>query len=117
MKTKYYFIALLLLCFSNSSFAQTQLEMNETANTNYKKADAQLNKVYKQLMSIIDKNEKLLLIQAERDWVKFRDSHCKFEASQYEGGSMKPLVYSTCLEAVTRKRIAEIKASIKARDL
>ena len=117
MKTKYYCIALFLLCFSTSSFAQTQLEMNVTANANFKKADAQLNKVYKQLMGIVDKSEKPLLIQAEKDWIKFRDSHCKFEASQYEGGSMKPLVYSTCLEQLTKKRIAEIKASIKARDL
>jgi uncharacterized protein YecT (DUF1311 family) len=41
--------------------------MNETAYANYKKADAQLNKVYKQLMSILDKKEKPLLIQAEKD--------------------------------------------------
>jgi uncharacterized protein YecT (DUF1311 family) len=91
--------------------------MNETANANYKKADAQLNKVYKQLMTILTKKEKPLLIQAEKDWVKFRDSHCKFEASLYEGGSIQPLIYSTCLEELTKKRIVEIKDSIKERDL
>lgn len=109
MKKKYYFITLLLLCFCNNSFAQTQMEINQTANTNYKKADAELNKVYKQLMLILDKDEKPLLIQAEKDWVKFRDSHCKFEASQYEGGSIQPLIYSSCLEELTKKRIAELK--------
>src|SRR5659263_578705 len=88
------FLALLLFCFCSNSFAQTQLEMNETAYANYKKADTKLNKVYKQLMSILDQNKKPLLIQAEKDWVKFRDSHCKFEASQYEGGSIQPLIYS-----------------------
>ncbi|REH01240.1 lysozyme inhibitor LprI family protein [Flavobacterium aquicola] len=117
MTKKYYFITLLVMCFYNYSFAQTQLEMNQTASAKYKKADAELNKVYKQLMSMLDQNEKTLLIQAEKDWVKFRDSHCKFEASQYEGGSIKPLIYSTCLEELTKKRIAEIKASIKERDL
>ncbi len=91
--------------------------MNETAYANYKKADAQLNKVYKQLMLILTKNEKPMLIQAEKDWVKFRDSHCKFEASQYQGGSIQPLIYSSCLEELTKKRIAEIKASIKDRNL
>lgn len=117
MIRKYYFIVLLLFCFCNNSFAQTQLEMNETAYANYKKADAQLNKVYKQLMAILTKKEKPLLIQAEKDWVKFRDSHCKFEASQYEGGSIQNLIYSSCLEELTKKRIAEIKASIKDRNL
>nr|WP_315158340.1 lysozyme inhibitor LprI family protein [uncultured Flavobacterium sp.] len=116
MTKKPLFLAFLLLCFWSNSFAQTQSEMNATAYANYKKADAQLNKVYKQLMSILDKKEKPLLIQAEKDWMKFRDSHCKFEASQYEGGSIQPLIYSTCLEELTKKRIAEIKASIKERD-
>lgn len=87
--------------------------MNATAYASYKKADAQLNKVYKQLMTILTKKEKPLLIQAEKDWVKFRDSHCKFEASQYEGGSIQPLINYNCLQESTKKRIAEIKASIK----
>ena len=117
MQKKHIIVALLLFCFYNYSFAQTQLEMNETAYANYKKADAQLNKVYKQLMTILTKKEKPLLIQAEKDWVKFRDSHCKFEASQYEGGSNKPLIYYNCLEETTKKRIAEIKANIKDRNL
>ncbi|AOW11033.1 hypothetical protein EM308_16920 [Flavobacterium gilvum] len=93
------------------------MEMNETAAASFIKADTELNKVYKQLMTMLNQSEKTLLIQAEKDWVKFRDSHCKFEASQYEGGSIKPLIYSTCLEQLTRKRIAEIKASIKERNL
>lgn len=114
---KHLILALILFCFCNNSFAQTQLEMNETAYANYKKADAQLNKVYKQLMTILTKKEKPLLIQAEKDWLKFRDSHCKFEASQYEGGSIKPLIYYNCLEETTKKRIAEIKASIKDQNL
>jgi uncharacterized protein YecT (DUF1311 family) len=117
MTLKYVIVTLFILSFNNSSFAQTQAEMNETANVNYKKADAELNKVYKQLMAILDKNEKQLLIQAEKDWMKFRDSHCKFDASQYEGGSIRPLLYLTCLEELTTKRISELKASIKDRDM
>lgn len=117
MVKKHLILALLLFCFCNGSFAQTQSEMNATAIANYKKSDAQLNKVYKQLMGMLHKSEKPLLVQAEKDWLKFRDSHCKFEASQYEGGSMQPLVYYNCLNQLTKKRIVEIKASIKARDL
>lgn len=117
MKNSYYLIVLALFCCCNISWAQTQSEMNATAHAQYKKADAQLNKVYKQLMSILDKKEKPLLIQAEKDWIKYRDSHCKFEVSPSEGGSIQPLIYSNCLEELTRKRIAEIKVSIKDRNL
>ena len=117
MKKKYFCLTFLILCFSTISFAQTQLEMNRTADVKFKKADAELNKIYNQLMKMLDKNEKQLLITAEKDWLKFRDSHCKFEDSQYEGGSIQPLIYSSCLEELTRKRIAEIKASIKDHNL
>lgn len=116
MKIKHPIIVLFLMLFPTYLFAQNQSEMNEIANVKFKKADAELNKVYKQLMIILDKNEQQLLIQAEKDWLKFRDSHCTFEASQYEGGSIQPLIYSTCLEELTKKRIIEIKESIKARN-
>lgn len=91
--------------------------MNQTDLQNFIKADNELNKVYNQLMKILDKKEKQLLITAEKDWLKFRDSHCEFEKVQYEGGSIQPLIYSTCLEELTRKRITEIKTSIKNRNL
>ncbi|MFT3794628.1 lysozyme inhibitor LprI family protein [Flavobacterium sp.] len=116
MKKRYFFIAL-FLGMTGISLAQTQSEMNADAQAKYKKADAALNKAYKQLMALLDKDEKVLLIQAEKDWVKFRDSHCKFDASQYEGGSIQPLIHANCMEELTRKRIAEIKASIKERNL
>ncbi len=116
MKAKYFYIAFLAIFFSNTSFSQTQLEMNQAAAANFKKADVELNEVYKQLMTMLDKKEKQQLIIAEKAWLKFRDSHCKFEAQQYDGGSIQPLIYSTCLEDLTKKRIAEIKASIKSRN-
>ena len=116
MKKKYFYSSFIILCFSNLSFSQTQMEMNQTANANFKKADTELNKVYSQLMKMLEQNEKQLLISSEKDWLKFRDSHCKFEEAQYEGGSIQPLIYSNCLEEMTRKRIAEIRASIKNRN-
>ncbi|HLA55534.1 MAG TPA: lysozyme inhibitor LprI family protein [Flavobacterium sp.] len=117
--TKKHFLlfVLILLGSSYNLAAQTQLEMNKAADAEYKKADAELNKVYRQLVEMLDKNGKQMLIIAEKDWLKFRDSHCRFNASQFDGGSIEPLIYSTCLEELTRRRIDEIKASIKSRDL
>jgi uncharacterized protein YecT (DUF1311 family) len=106
-------IVFVLLLLVNNTHAQTQAEMNLTAAQGYYKADAELNKVYKILMSKLDENGKSLLIKAENDWIKYRDSHCKFEASFYEGGSMQPMIYSSCLESVTMERIKELKEAIK----
>ena len=106
-------VLFVLLLIVKRTYAQTQAEMNQTAAQGYYKADAELNKVYKMLMSKLDENGKALLIKAENDWIKYRDSHCKFEASFYEGGSMQPMIYSSCLESVTMDRIKELKAAIK----
>ncbi|MEN9370908.1 MAG: hypothetical protein RI952_1773 [Bacteroidota bacterium] len=99
--------------FVGRTNAQTQAEMNQTAAQGYYKADAELNKVYKVLMSKLDEKGKASLIKAENDWIKYRDSHCNFEASFYEGGSMQPMIYSGCLESVTMDRIKELKEAIK----
>ena len=77
MKKLFFFFVLLLVI--NRTYAQTQAEMNQTAAQGYYKADAELNKVYKVLMSKLDENGKALLIKAENDWIKYRDSHCKFK--------------------------------------
>ncbi|MFM7015041.1 MAG: lysozyme inhibitor LprI family protein [Bacteroidota bacterium] len=111
MKAITFLIVVLLV--ANIANAQTQAEMNQTAAQGYYKADTELNKVYKLLMSKLDENGKNLLIKAENDWIKYRDSHCKFEASFYEGGSMQPMIYSGCLESLTADRIKELKEAIK----
>lgn len=113
MNIKYFFVLFVLLFLTNDTHAQTQAEMNQTAAQGYYKADAELNKVYKVLMSKLDEKGKSLLIKAENDWIKYRDSHCKFEASFYEGGSMQPMIYSSCLESVTKDRIKELKEALK----
>jgi uncharacterized protein YecT (DUF1311 family) len=53
------------------------------------------------------------MILAQKDWLKFRDSHCKFEIKQYDGGSIQPLLYSTCLTERTNVRIEDLKAILE----
>jgi uncharacterized protein YecT (DUF1311 family) len=109
---KKYSLIILFIAFSITSnlVAQTQTEMNQTAYNNFKKADAELNKVYKKVMKILNEKEKQLMIKAQKDWLKFRDSHCKFEIEQYDGGSIQPLIQSTCLTERTKARIRDLKA-------
>jgi len=111
MLKKFTFI-ILFIAFSKTSnlVAQTQMEMNQTAYNNFKKADADLNKIYKKVMKILNEREKKLMIKAQKDWLIFRDSHCKFEIEQYNGGSIQPLIYSTCLTEQTNSRIEDLKA-------
>jgi uncharacterized protein YecT (DUF1311 family) len=95
--------------------AQSQLEMNICAGNEYKAADATLNQVYKQLMAILDDDEKLQLKEVENTWIKYRDTNCEFVADQYKGGSMRPMVQGYCLADMTKRRTAEIREQIKER--
>ena len=114
MFKKYSFIIMFIVLSANFNLAaQTQAEMNKTAHDDFKKADAELNKVYNQVMKILNGKEKQLLISSQKDWLKFRDSHCKFEIEQYNGGSIQPLIYSTCLTERTNDRIDDLKAILE----
>jgi uncharacterized protein YecT (DUF1311 family) len=107
-KSFFFLLVLFLFAGSDFAFAQTQAEMDEIAFKDFKKADAELNKIYKELMNSLSKTDKSLLITAQRNWLKYRDSHCEFEANEYEGGSIQPLIHSTCLTDCTKKRIEEL---------
>lgn len=108
-------ILFLTILVTVDTIAQTQGEMNQSAYDDFDKADKELNNVYNELIKLLEEKEKQLLIKAQRDWIKFRDSHCKFEQEEFDGGSMQPLIYSTCLKETTDKRIGDLKAAIKSR--
>jgi uncharacterized protein YecT (DUF1311 family) len=88
--------------------AVTQAEMNRCAFDEYQKADAELNRIYPQVMSKLGAEHKEKLKAAQIAWIKFRDAHCECEAAVVEGGSMEPLLRATCLEQTTRDRTKQL---------
>ncbi|HEY1195070.1 lysozyme inhibitor LprI family protein [Flavobacterium sp.] len=115
-KLSLYFSILFLFSFSSTLLAQTQAEMDQTAINDYKKADNELNLVYKKLMKQLSEKEKKLLIVAQKDWIKFRDSKCNFEQKEYEGGTIQPVIYYACLMECTNKRTEDLKANLEDRE-
>ena len=97
------------------SDATTQAEMNICAGKEYKAADATLNRVYQQLVAMLEPEEKSQLKEAQTAWIKYRDANCEFVADQYKGGSIRPMIYGLCLADVTRNRTSELKDQIKDR--
>jgi uncharacterized protein YecT (DUF1311 family) len=116
MIKKILFIAIILISFSKVTFSQTNAEMRSDAAIEYEKADKELNLVYTQLSSSLDLNQKQLLIESERAWIKYRDLECKFQAVGYTGGSMYPLIFSSCMTDLTKKRTQELKESLSQGD-
>ena len=96
--------------------AQTQAEMNDCAGKEYKAADAVLNQVYRQLVAMLDDEEKSQLKEAQTAWLKYRDLNCDFVADQYKGGTIRPTIHGLCLADVTKNRTTELRNQIKDRN-
>jgi len=103
-------ILVFLLCFINVvSFGQTQMEMNQQARTNYKKADAKMAIIYKKVQKVtLSDIDKKLLLDAQRKWIIYKEAHCKSASASYEGGSIQPLIYFNCLREITNERIKQL---------
>ena len=102
-----------LLLMISISFGQTQLEMNQKAEKDQKKADLIMTKVYKEAMAKCDENGKKLLLEAQKAWIKYKEAHCRSEASAYEGGSMQPMIWSMCITEMTEQRTKLLKTYLE----
>jgi uncharacterized protein YecT (DUF1311 family) len=90
--------------------AQTTVEMRDCAGRDYKQADAELNALYKQLMATLsDKEHQASLRSAQQAWLKYRDANCEFDAFENRGGTIYPVVYTSCLATMTTARTKELR--------
>ncbi|ROM76883.1 MULTISPECIES: lysozyme inhibitor LprI family protein [Pseudomonas] len=98
--------------------AMTQGDMNQCSAQEYKAADKELNDLYKQITGRLKDNPeaKQMLVKAQRAWIAFRDAECDFSASGVEGGSVYPLIYSTCMTTQTKTRVEAFKAYLNCKE-
>ena len=93
--------------------AADQHALNRCAAQEFRKADADLNKIYQQLMKGAGAAEKVKLRAAQLAWIKFRDAHCDYQSFGNAGGSIYPMVYNFCLAGVMRERTEQFKEILK----
>ena len=89
--------------------AVSQNDMNTCADMAFQKTDALLNATYKATLKGMDAHTADLLRKAQRAWVAFRDAECVYQNAENEGGSIYPMVYSGCLDRLTKLRIQQLK--------
>ncbi|PKP95011.1 MAG: urease [Alphaproteobacteria bacterium HGW-Alphaproteobacteria-14] len=53
------------------------------------------------------------LLESQRGWLRYRDAHCRVEGYYARGGSLEPLLVSTCKARLTRMRTEELRALIE----
>lgn len=90
------------------SNATTTAQMLGCENDRLNKANAELNRVYGQLMQAQDAAGKRQLRAAEAAWIRFRDADANFRANAASGGTLAPLLRTTSLADATETRAAEL---------
>ena len=103
------FIAVFLLFSATVLSGETQTELHHQASEDAARADKELNDVYKLLMSKMAQAEKENLRKAQRLWIQFRDTQCKFEYEFYMPGSIAPMIACQCHARMTKTRIKELR--------
>ncbi len=92
--------------------AMTTAQMRECQNNFFQKSDSELNQVYGELMSKLSESRQAKLRESQRAWIQFRDKNAEFMASDFEGGSMSPVISIYWLNLMTKNRISELKESL-----
>lgn len=91
----------------------TTADMVVCADQAYQAADGDLNHVWRTMRDHLTKDEKSLLLTAQRAWLKYRDANCDFAASPFAGGTIQPVIRLACLETMTRARTEELRTMLE----
>lgn len=112
-----FFLSLVMLGVAEPrAIPQTQADMNETAHVEYTGADAELNRVYRQVLEArkADLEFVLKFKAAQRAWIVFREAEVQalFPAADKRGayGTVYPLCRWQALTELTRERTKQLKA-------
>lgn len=99
--------------------AMTQRDMNLCAARAYDAADAELNRVWRAVITELRRWDQYLpegaapaeetMRQAQRAWIPFRDAACEAESYMARGGSMQPLLRFGCLVRLTERRTEDLR--------
>ena len=99
----------------NCDTTMAQQEMNRCADLAFQAADGELNDAYADAVAFARELDSAgaggvedRLRKAQRAWVAYRDAACDADAFLFDGGSMQPLIYSSCLSRLTELRRADL---------
>jgi uncharacterized protein YecT (DUF1311 family) len=111
-------LIILTILFSGlKTNAQSQAKMNQIADGDYMKADAELNAIYKQILKQYASDTSFIshLKASQRIWIKFRDAELLMKyppRETYYYGSAQSSCEANYLEQFTRDRIKTLKVWI-----
>lgn len=98
--------------------AITTPEINECASIEKDKVEAKLNDTYKKALAFLDNSDPLIkedaakakakLKEAQRAWIKFRETDCDAIYSFNASGTMRTVLWIGCMQSHAEQRINEL---------
>jgi len=86
----------------------TTVGMLDCISAETKVQDARLNKAYKNLVAELSPQRRAALLEAQRAWIKFRDTNCGFYYDP-DGGTEAAVESSQCVLDATVSRAKELE--------
>ena len=101
---------IIFFLYTSMSFSQSVTGEGELY-AEYKKVDKELNSVYNKLKKELNETDKKNLIEAQKAWILFRDSNCKFKSQDPGdgGGPYENKMKIDCLIQSTVERTKELE--------
>lgn len=110
-------------CDEEAAERGVQQEMNICAHRDFLEADAALNVQWRLTRAVMRQRDAEAdlpahdtrpgnfdtLLEAQRAWLTYRDAHCRADGYTARGGSLEPLLVSTCKTALTLARTAQLQ--------
>lgn len=90
--------------------AATQSALNMCAAAAQGAAEADMARAYEALEMRLSAGGRAALGAAQGAWEVFRQRHCAFVAGGVAGGSVAPMIYSQCAQALSGARTRELSA-------
>ena len=108
-----YFVLLLLL-FPSPVTAQCKeaistKDTQDGMDNEWKKSDADLNRVYQESLKKLKPEQAALFKNAQRAWLTYRDAQCEADYKMSAGGTAAPLALTQCRVTLTQERTKTLK--------
>ncbi len=95
---------------------RTQPELSACAGKDAQSADAELNRVYGQLIAKYDEPNRNALVLAERAWILYRDAECGYETALSVGRTIHPMMVAHCMTAKAKARTKELNDQLNCKE-
>ena len=83
--------------------------MTECSAAQAKAWDQRLNAAYQRLGKQVEPSQKTPLVDAQRLWIRFRNSNCGFYGAA--SGSIAHVAAANCVQRMTRQRACELETA------